>query len=212
MPFRSVLQTDEKQNITNQSYYKWVKSMGLFSIFKKKVYYFDRNIIPQCAYCEYGRRTKDGRGMLCEKQGLTQETASCKKFLYAPLKRVPTKQLNIEGLLAEDEDIYVALPDEVLEAMELPEMPDEMKAPEITDALKAPELPDALKQAEAHAEVLDILKETEDSEISASTEIKEHTLEEIPGELPPGLENVPEVPDIPDVPDVPDTPGNPDNN
>lgn len=160
--------------------------MGLLDIFKKKTYYFDKNMPPKCAYCYYGKRTKDGGRILCEKQGLMEETSSCNKFLYEPLKRIPTKQLNIEGALTEEE-MYLELPEEVIEELALPEMPDEMKAPEITDALKAPDMPDAIKKAE----VLDILNEMDKSDV----------LPEIP-EIPEGVPDIPEIPEeIPEVPD-----------
>ncbi len=164
--------------------------MGLFDrLFKKKMYYFDKNIAPQCSYCQFGRRTKDGREILCENKGIMSEEDSCKQFIYAPLKRIPKKQFDIEGVLADDEDIYVMFQEEELEALELPEMPDEMKAPDVPDMLKAPDLPDTLKQSE----LMDILKETSEAE-----EIPVPTLSE---EIPP------EVPNVPDLPDIPDAPG-----
>lgn len=89
-----------------------VTNMGLF---KKKNNYFNKEIEPKCAYCQYGKRTKDGGRILCEKQGLMEEYASCKKFLYSPLKRVPVKQLNIEGAVA-DEEMYVEISEEELAA------------------------------------------------------------------------------------------------
>lgn len=80
--------------------------MGLADLFKKKANYFDAKITPQCGYCQFGKRTKNGGRILCEKKGLMEETASCGKFVYSPLKRVPVKQLEIEGALT-DEEMYV---------------------------------------------------------------------------------------------------------
>lgn len=152
--------------------------MGLLSLFQKKTYYFDKKIPPQCAYCAYGKRTTDGGRILCEKQGLMEENTSCGKFLYDPLKRIPTKQLQIEGALTEEE-LYRELPPEILEELDLPELPDDMKAPEITEALKAPELTDAMKKMEE----LRILTQSEE------------------------IQMIPDIPEIPDsVPDVPDLP------
>ena len=79
--------------------------MDLFSIFKGGKY-FDKHIAPKCDYCQFGRRAKDGNKVLCEKRGLVDCNDSCNKFIYSPLKRIPVKQLNFVGSLA-DEDIYI---------------------------------------------------------------------------------------------------------
>lgn len=78
--------------------------MDLFSIFKGGKY-FDKHIEPKCDYCQFGRRAKDGEKVICEKRGLVERDDSCGKFIYSPLKRIPVKQLNFVGSLA-DEDIY----------------------------------------------------------------------------------------------------------
>ena len=80
--------------------------MGLFSIFSVGAKYFDKHIEPKCDYCQFGKRTKDGNKVLCEKRGLVEQTYSCNKFIYSPLKRIPVKQLNFVGSIA-DEDIYI---------------------------------------------------------------------------------------------------------
>lgn len=67
---------------------------------KKKL--FGNDIVPQCQYCHYGTRAKDGRKVLCEKRGLVQGDFSCPKYQYSPLKRIPVKQLNIPGNFGED--------------------------------------------------------------------------------------------------------------
>lgn len=78
--------------------------MGILSIFKSGNY-FDKNIAPKCDYCQNGKRARDGNKVLCEKRGLVDCNYSCGKFVYSPLKRIPVKQLNFVGSLA-DEDIY----------------------------------------------------------------------------------------------------------
>ncbi|MBP3309472.1 MAG: hypothetical protein J6L05_01485 [Ruminococcus sp.] len=78
--------------------------MGILSIFKGGNY-FDKAIQPKCDYCQFGKRAKDGNKVLCEKKGLVESNYSCGKFTYSPLKRIPVKQLNFVGSLA-DEDIY----------------------------------------------------------------------------------------------------------
>lgn len=79
--------------------------MDLFSMFKGGKY-FDKHITPKCDYCQFGRRAKDGNKVLCEKRGIVDCSYSCGKFVYSPLKRIPVKQLNFVGSLA-DEDIYI---------------------------------------------------------------------------------------------------------
>lgn len=79
--------------------------MGILSIFKGGNY-FDKAIQPKCDYCQFGKRAKDGNKVLCEKKGLVESNYSCGKFTYSPLKRIPVKQLNFVGSLA-DEDIYI---------------------------------------------------------------------------------------------------------
>jgi len=85
--------------------------MGLLSIFQGGTKYFDKSIEPKCDYCQFGRRTKDGDKVLCEKAGLVELTHSCGKFVYSPLKRIPVKQLSFVGSMA-DEDIFIESLDE----------------------------------------------------------------------------------------------------
>lgn len=54
---------------------------------------FGNYIEPSCSYCEHGSMTKDGAMILCEKQGVVFPFFSCRKFTYAPLKRVPKKEM-----------------------------------------------------------------------------------------------------------------------
>lgn len=91
--------------------------MDLFSIFKGGKY-FDKHIAPKCDYCQFGRRAKDGNKVLCEKRGLVDCNYSCSKFVYSPLKRIPVKQLNFVGSLA-DEDIYIESAGDIAEKQEL---------------------------------------------------------------------------------------------
>ncbi len=53
---------------------------------------FGRNIAPACQYCEHGRPTADGRMILCPKKGVVSPFFACRRFLYAPLKRVPKRK------------------------------------------------------------------------------------------------------------------------
>lgn len=79
--------------------------MGILSMFKKGNY-FDKSITAKCDYCKFGKRAKDGNKIICEHRGLVDPNNSCGKFDYSPLKRIPVKQLNFVGSLADD-DIYI---------------------------------------------------------------------------------------------------------
>ena len=107
--------------------------MDLFSIFKGGKY-FDKHMAPKCDYCQFGKRAKDGNKVLCEKRGLVDCNYSCNKFIYSPLKRIPVKQLNFVGSLA-DEDIYIESAGDIAEKKEL-ENPQKKDAPKKVDAKK----------------------------------------------------------------------------
>ena len=50
---------------------------------------FGKNIEPACAYCAHGFWASDHKMILCEKKGVVAPFYHCRKFVYAPLKRVP---------------------------------------------------------------------------------------------------------------------------
>ena len=52
---------------------------------------FGNHIEPACGYCERGTASKDGNMVLCESKGVVAPFYSCRKFVYAPLKRVPKR-------------------------------------------------------------------------------------------------------------------------
>lgn len=79
--------------------------MGLFSSFGKTKY-FDDKIQPKCDYCRFGKRSKNENKIICEKNGIVSPDHSCGKFVYSPLKRIPVKQLNFVGSMA-DEELYL---------------------------------------------------------------------------------------------------------
>ena len=72
--------------------------------------YFDKNIKPQCDYCHFGKRSRDGNKILCEKVGMVDSTYACGKFQYSPLKRIPVKQLSKVGFM--EDEIFVESKDE----------------------------------------------------------------------------------------------------
>lgn len=52
---------------------------------------FSKGIPPACEYCKFGFLTRDGKTVLCEKKGVCSPSGSCRKYLYAPLKRIPRR-------------------------------------------------------------------------------------------------------------------------
>lgn len=125
--------------------------MGLSSLFQKKTNYFDKKITPQCGYCQYGKRTKEGNRILCSKTvNLKEETDSCGKFIYSPLKRVPVKQLKNEGFVAEEE-MYAEISEEETPAPKKENAAAEQKPAEASDA--AADAAEEAPAAESGAEV-----------------------------------------------------------
>ena len=125
--------------------------MGLASLFRRrKTNYFKSSIEPQCAYCQFGNRTKDGGRILCEKRGLMEENSSCKKFVYSPLKRIPVKQLNIEGAITAEE-MYVEISEEELAAKQAAAAKADAAEKAHADKVKANQEAEAKAKAEAEA-------------------------------------------------------------
>lgn len=48
---------------------------------------FGKNVAPACKYCENSRSDKTVSTVFCNKRGAVEPDFSCKKFVYAPLKR-----------------------------------------------------------------------------------------------------------------------------
>lgn len=127
--------------------------MGLGDLFQKKTNYFDKKITPKCGYCQYGKRTKEGNRILCSKTvNLKEESDSCGKFIYSPLKRVPVKQMNNEGFVA-DEEIYAEIKEE--------EAPEEKKAAEKKAEEKTESKPEASESTESEEAACDEQKSEE---------------------------------------------------
>lgn len=182
--------------------------MDLFSIFKGGKY-FDKHIEPKCDYCRFGKRAKDGNKVLCEKRGLVDANYSCGKFIYSPLKRIPVKQLNFVGSLA-DEDLYIesagdrAEKEEELKKTEASnKKPAEKKAEE-----KKPEEKTEVKSAEKPEKKSEI-KAEEKTEDKKTAEVSESNNSE--GKKPEETEqtNVTPKPEEKSVPPTSDTVVNP---
>lgn len=56
---------------------------------RRKLY--GNNIQPSCEYCEHGKQSSDGKAVLCPHKGVMPLYHHCRKFLYDPLKRTPSK-------------------------------------------------------------------------------------------------------------------------
>lgn len=54
---------------------------------------FGNQIEPACEYCEHGEPARSSQMILCKKQGIVAPYYHCRKFLYAPLKRVPRRAM-----------------------------------------------------------------------------------------------------------------------
>ena len=51
---------------------------------------FRKNMEKRCAYCKYGSTVSDTQ-VACERKGVMDAAAHCRKFQYDPLKRVPPR-------------------------------------------------------------------------------------------------------------------------
>ena len=130
--------------------------MGLASLFRKKTNYFKNSIEPKCTYCQFSTRSKseDNTMIFCEKKGPMKEDDSCKKFCYSPLKRIPDKQLHIEGADSGAE-LYVEINEEALAAKQAAaakaDAAERAHAEKAAAAAKAQEEAAAKAKAEAEA-------------------------------------------------------------
>lgn len=154
--------------------------MGLLSFFKSGNY-FDKGMTPKCDYCQNGKRARDGNKVLCEKRGLVDCSYSCSKFIYSPLKRIPVKQLNFVGSLA-DEDIYIeSAGDRAERERQQAEAEKEIqkKAEAREAALKKQEEEDAAEEAAEAAKAAETEKTAEDPD---AAEPQEKSAENAEGE------------------------------
>ena len=51
---------------------------------------FRKKITPACAYCQWGTAMDDSQ-ILCMKKGVVLAESKCRRFRYAPCKRIPAK-------------------------------------------------------------------------------------------------------------------------
>lgn len=140
--------------------------MGLFSFFQGGAKYFDKKIEPKCDYCTYGKRTKDGNRVLCEKRGLVEQNYSCKAFIYSPLKRIPVKQLRFVGSIADD-DLYIESKGDRTEKEEAEKKVEESKKKAEAKTVAPAETPAPTPAPEAENTVTDKAEENNNAENAA---------------------------------------------
>lgn len=70
---------------------------------RRKLY--GNNIDPSCEFCVHGRRSSDGKAILCPKKGVMPLYHHCRKFVYDPLKRVPKRPPDISNYQESDFEI-----------------------------------------------------------------------------------------------------------
>jgi len=63
---------------------------------------FRKKIEPRCAYCKESR-TLSEREAACRYKGVVPLTASCAKFRYDPMKRVPPPPVQLRGGYSPDD-------------------------------------------------------------------------------------------------------------
>lgn len=67
---------------------------------RRKLY--GNNVQATCEYCLHGRRSSDGKAILCPKKGVMPLYHHCRKFEYDPLKRIPSRQPDLQKFTKDD--------------------------------------------------------------------------------------------------------------
>ena len=64
---------------------------------------FRKDMEKHCAYCAFGSVINE-REVACERKGVMDAAAHCRKFRYDPLKRVPPRPASLGGKKYSAED------------------------------------------------------------------------------------------------------------
>ena len=64
--------------------------------------FFNKNIIPKCAYCKFGKTSDYSGEVFCLKHGVTDAQNVCGKYEYDVLKRTPQTPALQKGFCEED--------------------------------------------------------------------------------------------------------------
>ena len=67
---------------------------------RRKLY--GNSVQATCEHCLHGRRSSDGKAILCPKKGVMPLYHHCRKFEYDPLKRIPSRQPKPQKFTKED--------------------------------------------------------------------------------------------------------------
>ena len=67
---------------------------------RKKLY--GNTVQPSCEHCAHGRKSFDGKAVLCDRKGVMPLYHHCRKFRYDPLKRIPFRQPRLGSYTEED--------------------------------------------------------------------------------------------------------------
>lgn len=82
--------TDETTNIMEESEDAMARKL------------YGNTIQATCEHCLHGRRSSDGKAVLCPKRGVMPLYHHCRKFSYDPLKRIPFRQPVLPRFSSED--------------------------------------------------------------------------------------------------------------
>lgn len=63
---------------------------------------FNKKILPACEYCEFGKISQDMKMIFCRKTGIVSPYYKCKKFIYAPTKRIPKRMQKLPTFNADE--------------------------------------------------------------------------------------------------------------
>ncbi len=64
---------------------------------------FRKKIPRSCSYCEYAATISENQ-VLCVKKGLKNTDKACRRFSYAPCKRIPVKAKTMDFSIYNKED------------------------------------------------------------------------------------------------------------
>lgn len=64
---------------------------------------FRKKIASSCCYCQYATKLSEDQ-VLCTKKGVVSVDTGCKKFVYDPCKRIPSKAKTPDFRKYEDDD------------------------------------------------------------------------------------------------------------
>lgn len=64
---------------------------------------FSKKIEPNCLYCRHGSKISDEE-VICIKKGVHSSGAHCRQFKYDPLKRQPSRPINLKTSNLSEED------------------------------------------------------------------------------------------------------------